>query len=267
MTDNDALVSDYLSRLEAAASGLPADRRAELIEEISAHIAEAMAQSSASIAGSGADLLDLLGRLGDPQDIARAAADAPVLVPEQATMRHAGLSASGTVLPPVAGPPRASLTAEADPATAEWDGPAIASTSMAGPAGASTAGATAGITSPGRTGLGALEVVAVVLSIGSVVVLPVLPALAVVGWLVGIVLLWYSPRWQTSDKILGTLVWPVGIGLAILLRYLPLIGAGQATFRPGTFYGLLRLAEVVAAITAVIVVAVRLLRRAAGHVT
>ena len=42
---DDQLVAGYLGRLAAAAASLPADRRDELIEEISAHIAEARAVS------------------------------------------------------------------------------------------------------------------------------------------------------------------------------------------------------------------------------
>jgi hypothetical protein len=30
------------------------------------------------------------------------------------------------------------------------------------------------------------------------------------GWLVGLILLWASPRWRWPDKLLGTLVWPFG---------------------------------------------------------
>jgi hypothetical protein len=34
----------------------------------------------------------------------------------------------------------------------------------------------------------------------------------IIGWLVGVVLLWTSDRWTKSDKIIGTLVWPGGLG-------------------------------------------------------
>jgi hypothetical protein len=38
------------------------------------------------------------------------------------------------------------------------------------------------------------------------------------GWLVGVVLLWTSPRWRTRDKWLATLVWPFGYaGLFVVL--------------------------------------------------
>ncbi len=41
MTDDDRIVADYLRRLRRAARGLPGARRRELIDEITAHIAEA----------------------------------------------------------------------------------------------------------------------------------------------------------------------------------------------------------------------------------
>jgi hypothetical protein len=37
------------------------------------------------------------------------------------------------------------------------------------------------------------------------------------GWAVGVVLLWLSPRWTTRDKLLGTLVWPGGLLAPALL--------------------------------------------------
>jgi hypothetical protein len=41
-----------------------------------------------------------------------------------------------------------------------------------------------------------------------------------IGWLVGVTMLWASPRWRLSDKLLGTLVWPGGLcGLAVLCLY------------------------------------------------
>ena len=72
--DQDQLVAGYLQRLRSAASGLPADRRAELIEEITAHIAEARATGPASPGGS-PSVPDILEQLGDPAQIAAAAAD------------------------------------------------------------------------------------------------------------------------------------------------------------------------------------------------
>jgi hypothetical protein len=142
--DDDLIVADYLRRLRAAASGLPADRRAELVEEITSHVAEARA--GAGTAGAGpASVRNILDRLGDPAEIVRAAADA---------------------LP---GNPAA--TASAD----------------------------------GRGRAGGLEIAAVILLLVGGIVVPI------AGWLVGVVLLWASPRWRTRDKLLGTLVWPGGL--------------------------------------------------------
>jgi hypothetical protein len=58
-------------------------------------------------------------------------------------------------------------------------------------------------------GLG-LEIVAVLmLTVGSLI--PVL------GWAVGVILLWSSGRWRPSEKLLGTLIVPGGPGMALLL--------------------------------------------------
>jgi hypothetical protein len=54
-------------------------------------------------------------------------------------------------------------------------------------------------------GAGAHEIITVVLLLVGGIVVPV------IGWVVGVVLLWSSPRWQTKDKLLGTLVWPGGL--------------------------------------------------------
>jgi hypothetical protein len=39
----------------------------------------------------------------------------------------------------------------------------------------------------------------------------------VLGWFIGVVLLWMSPRWTAKDKLLGTLVWPGGLLAPALL--------------------------------------------------
>ena len=68
----DPLVEDYLRHLEAAASGLPAYRREELLAEIREHLAEAMRQVPA---GDEAAVRSVLERLGSPEEIVAAAAD------------------------------------------------------------------------------------------------------------------------------------------------------------------------------------------------
>ena len=119
---DDQLVADYLKRLRRAARTMPRARRRELLDEITAHIAEARAAGEVP-------LQRVLDDLGDPKDIA----------------------ATGSV----------------------------------------------------RRPLGVREIAAVVLLlIGGFIFL--------VGWVVGLVLLWASPRWRWPDKLLGTLVWPFG---------------------------------------------------------
>jgi hypothetical protein len=41
--------------------------------------------------------------------------------------------------------------------------------------------------------------------------------LAGIGWVVGLTLLWTSPRWRTRDKWLATLVWPFGYASVAVL--------------------------------------------------
>ena len=65
MTD-DQLVAAYLRRLRRAARGLPRARRKELLDEIADHIGQARAAGAAP-------LPDVLGGLGDPEEIAAAA--------------------------------------------------------------------------------------------------------------------------------------------------------------------------------------------------
>ncbi|GAA0618618.1 hypothetical protein HPO96_13440 [Kribbella sandramycini] len=75
--DSDRLVDAYLHELATAAEGLPADRRDELLNDVTAHIAEARAGG----ATSEAEIREVLQRLGRPSDIVGAAADGLVRVP------------------------------------------------------------------------------------------------------------------------------------------------------------------------------------------
>ena len=68
----DPLVDDYLRRLDAAASALPAHRRDELITEIRGHLQEALRQAPAS---NEAAVRNVLERLGPPEEIVAAATD------------------------------------------------------------------------------------------------------------------------------------------------------------------------------------------------
>jgi uncharacterized membrane protein len=69
---NDALVAEYLARVSRATAGLPADRRDELVRDLSEHIETSRADLSAE---TEAGVRGILERLGDPSVIARAAAE------------------------------------------------------------------------------------------------------------------------------------------------------------------------------------------------
>jgi uncharacterized membrane protein len=58
---------------------------------------------------------------------------------------------------------------------------------------------------------GWMEVAALVLLLVGGLVLPV------VGWLIGLVLLWVSNAWNVRDKIIGTIFIPGGLGFWLLL--------------------------------------------------
>ena len=62
---------------------------------------------------------------------------------------------------------------------------------------------------PQGSARGALEIVAVIFLLVGAFIVPV------IGWVVGVVLLWVSKAWTTGEKWLGTLVLPGGLGAAV----------------------------------------------------
>jgi hypothetical protein len=116
--------------------------------------------------------------------------------------------------------------------------------------------------------LGGLEIAAVTL-------LLVGGFLAGIGWIVGVVMLWASPHWRWPDKVLGTLVWPGGLLAPVLVALLAAGGGSSGCLEgapgpantcttagpPGWEVGL-RVAALVIAFVAPMVVAARLVRRA-----
>ncbi len=83
--DADALVRDYLGRLDAAAMRLPRERRAELEAEVRDHIEAALEESGARDEVTVRNMLD---RLGSPDEIVAA---------ENAGGAISGAGSSGTV--------------------------------------------------------------------------------------------------------------------------------------------------------------------------
>ena len=72
-TTGSPLVDDYLGRLRASMAGLPADRREEIMEGVSQHIAEARLRPQSD---SDEAIRGILGQLGEPEAIAAEALEA-----------------------------------------------------------------------------------------------------------------------------------------------------------------------------------------------
>lgn len=148
----DALVRDYLGRLEAAAWPLSEDRRRELVGEVRDHI-----QTALSDAGHADEVTvrNVLDRLGRPEEIVAAEVD------------------SGDAQPP--------------------------SAAMAAPA--------------PRMGIGAVEIVALLLLTVGAFVLPV------VGPILGLVFVWVSTVWSTREKAFATFLVVVLLLLPVVLLF------------------------------------------------
>ena len=87
----EALVRDYLGRLEAAAWPLPAERRGELLVEVREHIETALTEAGRRDEVTARNVLE---RLGPPEEIVAAEADAggttgwtPTAAPAEADRR------------------------------------------------------------------------------------------------------------------------------------------------------------------------------------
>lgn len=75
-TSDSPLVENYLRRLRAALGGLPAERRREIVEGVTQHIAEARLQLEQDRQNSDEEIRAILGQLGEPDVIAADALDA-----------------------------------------------------------------------------------------------------------------------------------------------------------------------------------------------
>ncbi len=210
--DDDQLIADYVRRLETAGSALPPDRAAELVEEITAHIAEARSAGADQV-GSRSSVRNIIERLGDPTDIVQAAMDAaPNDAPGSATPATADRT-PGSATPATADRTPGSATPATADRTPGGATPATADRTPAGsipaiadnPPGGWNGRPVGGMPDGAAPRVGALEICAVIfLLIGGLIV-------PFIGWVVGVILLWVSPRWRRADKWLGTLVWPGGL--------------------------------------------------------
>lgn len=108
----DALVSEYMGRLEAAAQPLPTERRGELIAEVHDHIESALTEAGTRDEVTARNVLE---RLGDPEEIVAAEAGSGATPPPQVVVvERRGLGAVevaailfltlGAVFLPIVGP-------------------------------------------------------------------------------------------------------------------------------------------------------------------
>jgi uncharacterized membrane protein len=253
----EQIVSGYLARLEEALAGLPPARRAELVDDVRSHIAEARRGLADE---TDADLLNILDKLGDPADIAADARDrlgaqpAPPAVPlgmleiaaivalvlvwpagialvwlSSAWSRRDKLIA--TVVVPGGVLVLAILSAVGGGYWSHWYvffllllfTPVVWSIGAIYLAVRLYQARRAGQATPDAgSGSRLLEIAAVVLT-------PLL-------WPIGVILLWTSTAWDTRDKVIGTLVPPGGyFGVAVILTSLRMASGGSCTTSSDTF--------------------------------
>lgn len=93
MVDTDALVRDYLGRLEAAAAALPVQRRAELAAEVRDHIDSALAEAGRS---DEVTVRNILERLGSPEEIVAGEAGQAGTPDGPASSSAAGVARAGS---------------------------------------------------------------------------------------------------------------------------------------------------------------------------
>ncbi len=154
--ETDALIRDYLARLETAAARLPAGRRAELVADVREHITAALATSDSP---DEATVRNVLERLGSPEEIVAAESEASGERTEPAAMTIGG----------------------------------------------------EGAVAAARPGMGALEVVALLLVTVGAFVLPI------IGPAIGIGLVWLSRAWSTRLKLVVT-------AIVLVVLILPIVG-------------------------------------------
>jgi len=237
----DQIVSGYLARLEQALAELPRPRRADLVDDVRSHIAEARRGLADE---TDADLLNILDKLGDPADIAAEARDRLGAQPAPPTMPLGLLEIAAIVALVLVWPAGIALVwlssawSQRDKliATVFVPGGVLALGILSGAGGRSyfshfyilivlvlitpvvwsigaiylavrlyqtRRGGQANLEAAG-SGSGFLEIAAVVLT-------PLV-------WPIGVILLWTSTAWNTRDKLIGTLVPPGGyLGVSLLL--------------------------------------------------
>jgi uncharacterized membrane protein len=236
----DQIISGYLARLEQALATLPPARRAELVDDVRSHIAEARRGLAEE---TDADLLNILDKLGDPADIAADARDRLGTQPAPAAMPLGMLEIATIVALVLVWPAGIALVwlssawSQRDKLIATVLVPAgflgLTVLPVAGGFGYFRHFALFGVAvlfTPVVWSIGAIYLAvrlyqarrtgqatpeaggaSGLLEIAALVLTPLL-------WPVGVLLLWTSTAWNIRDKLIGTLVPPGGyLGVSFLL--------------------------------------------------
>lgn len=255
----DQIISGYLARLEQALSVLPPARRAELVDDVRSHIAEARRGLADE---SDADLLNILDKLGDPADIAVDARDrlgaqtAPPAVP-LGVLEIAAIVAFVFVWPAgIALVWLSSAWSRRDKliATVLVPGGVLALAIFSAVSGLgyfrhfyilflgalftpvvwSVAAIYLAVRlyqarRGGQSNLDARGSSSSFLEIAAVVLTPLV-------WPIGVILLWASTAWNTRDKLIGTILPPGGyFGIAVILMILRTVSGGSCTASSDSF--------------------------------
>jgi uncharacterized membrane protein len=253
----DQIVSGYLARLEQALAGLPPARRAELVDDVRSHIAEARRGLAEE---TDADLLNILDKLGDPADIAADARERLGAQPAPAAMPLGILEIAAIVALVLVWPAGIALVW----LSSAWSrrDKLIATGVVPGGVLVLAILSTVGggywshwyvfflllLFTPVVWSIGAIYLAvrlyqarhagqatpdagsgSRLLEIAAVVLTPLL-------WPIGVILLWTSTAWDTRDKVIGTLVPPGGyFGVAVILTSLRRASGGSCTTSSDTF--------------------------------
>jgi len=249
----DQIISGYLARLERALADLPPARRAELLDDVRTHIAEARRGLADE---TDADPLNILDKLGDPADIAADARDRLGAQPAPPAAPLGVLEIAAIVTLVLVWPAGIALVwlssawTQRDKliATVAMPGAvltlaillavggqgyfrhfyililAVLFTPVVWSIGAIYLAVRLYQTRRGSyTNLEAAASGSRFLEIAAVILTPVL-------WPIGVILLWTSTAWNTRDKLIGTLVPPGGyIGVAFILSLAALVVASGGT--------------------------------------
>ena len=245
----DQIISGYLARLERELAALPPTRRAELMDDVRSHIAEARSSVAEE---SDAAILNILDKLGDPADIAADARERLGARPAPPAMPIGMLEIAAIVAMVLVWPAGIALVW----LSSAWGQRDKLIATVFVPGGVLALGILSGVAGRGyfshfyilillvlitpvvwsigaiylavrlyrtrrggQANLEAAESGPGFLEIAALVLTPLL-------WPIGVILLWTSTAWNTRDKLIGTLAPPGGyLGVSLLL----FAGAGSYT--------------------------------------